>query len=220
MALTLKQKLDSFKYFLTNPEALRMVFSFPESGYLHDVGWFRSLKEKKPVDKDGRPIPWFSYPAIEFIESKLSDNLKVFEFGSGNSTIFFSNRVSSVFAVEHDYNWYNELRKFESEKLKIFFTQSDSFENYIKPLIVSNSVYDIIVVDGLFRNECVKFSLKNLTEKGIIILDDSERIEYDDALNFLKENQFRRLDFWGIAPIVFHTKCTSIFYKDKNCLNI
>ena len=31
---------------------------------------------------------------------------------------------------------------------------------------------------------------------------------------------YNELDFWGIAPGIFYNKCTSIFYKDNNCLGI
>lgn len=220
MSLTLKQKINSIKYFLTHPEALKMILSFYESGYLHDVGWFRSLKEKKPVDKEGNPLPWFTYSAIEFIQTRLSENLKIFEFGSGNSTIFFSERVSLVYAAEHDKNWLNKLKNYESEKLKLFYTNSDTPEQYIKPLIDSDSKFDIIIVDGLYRSNCIKNSLEFLTEEGIIILDDSEREEYSDAIDFLLKHKFKKLEFWGIAPTVFLKKCTSIFYQEKNCLGI
>ena len=35
-------------------------------GYLVEIGWFNSFKSGKPVDKKDLPIPWFTYPAIEF----------------------------------------------------------------------------------------------------------------------------------------------------------
>ena len=46
--------------------------------------------EGKPVDKDGNPLPWISIPAIEILREKDLGDLFVFEYGSGNSTIWFS----------------------------------------------------------------------------------------------------------------------------------
>lgn len=219
MALTLNQKIRSLTYFLTHPQAFKMILSFKESGYLYEVGWFRSLEEKKPVDKDGNPIPWFTYPAIEFINSRLSKKLKVFEFGSGNSSLYLSMRVSFVYSVEHDKNWFNTL-SIVDDNLKLKLTSPDSPEIYTKPLEELDSKFDIIIIDGLYRNECIKKSIEYLSEKGIIILDDSEREEYKDGINHLISKNFNRLDFWGLAPIVFLKKCTSIFYYDTNCLGI
>lgn len=219
MALTLNQKIRSLTYFLTHPQAFKMILSFKESGYLYEVGWFRSLEEKKPVDKDGNPIPWFTYPAIEFINSRLSKKLKVFEFGSGNSSLYLSLRVSFVYSVEHDKNWFNTL-SIVDDNLKLKLTSPDSPEIYTKPLEELDSKFDIIIIDGLYRNECIKKSIEYLSEKGIIILDDSEREEYKDGINHLISKNFNRLDFWGLAPIVFLKKCTSIFYYDTNCLGI
>lgn len=219
MALTLNQKIRSLTYFLTHPQAFKMILSFKESGYLYEVGWFRSLEEKKPVDKDGNPIPWFTYPAIEFINSRLSKKLKVFEFGSGNSSLYLSMRVSFVYSVEHDKNWFNTL-SIVDDNLKLKLTSPDSPEIYTKPLEELDSKFDIIIIDGLYRNECIKKSIEYLSEKGIIILDYSEREEYKDGINHLISKNFNRLDFWGLAPIVFLKKCTSIFYYDTNCLGI
>jgi hypothetical protein len=51
-------------------------------------------------------------------------------------------------------------------------------------------------------------------------LDDSERKEYKKGIEYLQQSGYRKIDFWGIAPGIFFNKCTSIFYRDKNCLGI
>ena len=44
---------------------------------LQELGWFRSYRERIPVDVNGEPIPWFTYPAITFIEARITKDMKV-----------------------------------------------------------------------------------------------------------------------------------------------
>ena len=74
--------------------------------YLKQEGWLNSATKNMPIDTDGNEIPWFTYSAIRFIESRLKKDHTIFEFGSGNSTIWFSNRCAHVISVEHEEAWY------------------------------------------------------------------------------------------------------------------
>jgi len=80
--------------------------------------------------------------------------------------------------------------------------------------------FDIIVVDGRDRVNCCYRSPAALSERGVIVLDDSERESYVSALSFLKNQGFRELSFSGISPGLFYRKSTSVFYKNNNCLGI
>ena len=91
---------------------------------------------------------------------------------------------------------------------------------YTEALKIINQKFDIIIVDGVYRNECLVESVKHLSQSGVIILDDSERNDYSEGIKYLLKNGFRQLNFSGIAPGIFFRKCTTIFYKDENCLNI
>lgn len=50
-------------------------------------------------------IPWTTYASIEFMETILKPGHQVFEYGSGGSTVFFSDRCAGVISVEHDPEW-------------------------------------------------------------------------------------------------------------------
>ena len=50
-------------------------------------------------------LPWFSYSAIDFLKIFLRKTHRVFEFGSGGSTLFFADRCASVESVEEDPSW-------------------------------------------------------------------------------------------------------------------
>ncbi|MGB6166752.1 MAG: tetratricopeptide repeat protein, partial [Geitlerinemataceae cyanobacterium] len=49
----------------------------PSLNYLESSGWLNSIKLHKPINLDLKPIPWYTYPAIEFIEGNLQGNYKV-----------------------------------------------------------------------------------------------------------------------------------------------
>lgn len=197
---------------------IRILLSQLHSGYLLDNGWFKSFKNKTSVDKNGNPIPWVTYPFIDFIYERLNKEIDIFEFGSGNSTLFYATKVKSITTVEHDKQWFNKISKIIPENSKIIFQEADTDDDYCRCIKKTNKKFDIIIVDAVDRVNCIYNSLDSLSDNGIIILDDSERIDYKDGINFLINNNFRRLDFWGIAPGILFRKCTSVFYKKNNCL--
>lgn len=47
---------------------LDSLYCLRKSGYLKKAGWFRSYKEQLPIDNNGNPIPWMTYPSISFLE--------------------------------------------------------------------------------------------------------------------------------------------------------
>jgi len=220
MSLTVKEKIKAILQLLREPKVLNTIISFRSFGYLLQTGWFNSFKQGKPFDKDNNPIPWFTYPAVEFLSERLNNEMNVFEFGSGNSTLFFAERVNAITSVEHNNDWYDKISKQKPANANIVYVRDVTSKEYVDGLILSNQKYDIIIVDGIYRNDCIKISLKHLSEAGIIILDDSERDDYTEGIKVLLNNGFRQLDFSGIAPGIFFRKCTTVFYKNENCMNI
>jgi len=92
--------------------------------------------------------------------------------------------------------------------------------DYCKNIVSIDSKYSIIIVDGRDRVNCILNSTSSNYQDGVLILVDSEREEYQNGVIHLKQLGYNELDFWGIAPGIFYYKCTSIFYRDNNCLGI
>ena len=65
-------------------------------------------KEANPLD-DQRP--WITFSAIRFLDRFLSREMKVFEYGSGGSTLYFARRVGHLVSVEHDEDWLKKVRE-------------------------------------------------------------------------------------------------------------
>jgi tRNA A58 N-methylase Trm61 len=193
------------------------MISFLEYGYFVDTGWIRSYNSS-PQNANGEPIAWLTYSFIYFIEDRLTKSMNILEFGSGNSTHYFSKRLKHVYSVEHHLEWYEKVKKELNDNCTLEFIELDN--GYELAADRWSEDFDIILVDGRKRVECVKNSLSKLKENGVLILDNSEREEYKEAFKIMKESGFKRLDFFGIAPGYISLSCTTVFYRTNNCLNI
>lgn len=218
--MKLTDKIFTILKLISEPRLLRALLFARHNGYLIDTGWINSFIKKEPVDKYNSPIPWLTYPAISFLSERINHELIIFEYGSGNSTLYYSKIVKKIFAVEHNKAWYEKIKSRQSENSKIVFVNLDNNGIYCRTIKSTNQKFDIIIIDAEDRVNCIKNCLNNISENGVIILDDSEREEYNEGIEFLKQNEFKRLDFWGISAGFIHQKITTIFYRESNCLNI
>lgn len=196
------------------------LFLLRMTGALKENGWFRSFRERRSVDAEGNSIPWLTYPAINFIESRLRPNMRVFEYGTGDSTIWWAEKVKEVIACEHDIAWYNNIIKIIPSNVTLNYIPIVYGGAYCHKVAEFVDKFDIIVIDGRDRVNCVKNSLKALKSDGVIIWDNCDRQEYDEGYQFLFDNGFRKIEFIGMIPIVSCKSETGIFYKSGNCLGI
>jgi hypothetical protein len=187
---------------------------------LTNQGWFRSFKTKQSVDANGQPLPWCTYPFINFIESRLTKQMNVFEYGSGNSTRWYAARVGTIKAVEHDKSWFEFVKNQLPINASVVYQDVTNIESYTGEVSKSGQKYHVVIVDGRQRVRCVEQAIANLNTDGVIVFDNPERTNYQPAHDLLRERGFRRIDFWGFAPVTAHHNCTAIFYRDGNCLGI
>lgn len=214
----MKAKLSPLSLF--NPTKLKVLLSLGIKGYLADKGWFDAYETKSAIDENGKAIAWVTYSFIDFIKERVNKQHDVFEFGSGNSTIFYAEMARSVYSVEHDKAWFEKSSKINLSNVNMIQCDLVPGGEYCKSAATTDKKFHIIIVDGRDRVNCCKQAIQSLTEDGVVVLDDSERAEYAPAHIFLKENGFKHLPFTGMAPGVIISKCTSIFYKPNNCLDI
>lgn len=194
--------------------------SLIREGPLVQDGWVRSHLEGQSVNLAGHPIPWITYPALDFISNRLPQLEHVFEYGSGNGTLWWAARSASVRAVEHDEVWHRKMLQVLPANVELYFREINDGANYVETLIIDETLFDVIVIDGRRRNSSMIRSVERIKENGVILLDNSDRPEYADGINFLTANGFRTIDFSGFCPIVNFKSQTSIFYKSNNILGI
>lgn len=190
------------------------------NGYLKEIGWINSSNKQMPLDEHNNPLPWVTYPFIDFIEERLTNKLEVFEFGSGNSTLWYAGKVRFVTSVEHDDAWYKKIKSTMPNNVALHYQQLEYAKEYAAFAASQHKRFHIIIVDGRDRVNCIMNAVNSLTEDGVIVLDDSERVPYQEGIDFLIMKGFKKIDFWGISPGFFYKKCTTVFYRPDNCLGI
>lgn len=201
----------------TEKAALNLI----NSGFLYEKGWWLSWEKKEPVDKNTMPLPWVTYSFIDFIEKRLNKNMVMFEYGSGNSTLYYSSFVKEVHTVEHDRQWFEKILQVKPNNTHIKNIDLIYGGEYSRASLINNVKYDIVIVDGRDRVNSMVNSIDSIGDSGVIVLDDSERDTYKEGIKNLLDNRFKQLDFWGISPgFISYNKCTSIFYRDNNVLGI
>ena len=189
--------------------------------HLKPKGWFKSRYVHQPMDSDSKPLPWLTYASIHFIEQKL--NLKpmsVFEFGSGNSTLWFSDKVKKMVSIENDADFYHKMQQKILLKANVSYELRKLNGNYSNSILEYENEFDIIIIDGRERVKCTKNCVKALKASGVIIFDNSDRMQYQEAYDYLTKQQFKKIDFKGIGPIGHAEWQTTIYYRENNCFEI
>lgn len=199
-------------------KTLGLVYS--RRSMLRQRGYVESSKYKRSCRRDGSPLPWMNYHVIQFLEERLTKDLSLFEYGSGTSTAFYAALVKNVVSIETDPSWYAEVKATAPENVDLIFFDPASGERYAGLAEKQGRKFDVIVVDMLDRNECLIEAPETLSERGVIVLDDSNPIEHGPAIEFLKSRGFRELLFEGLKPGSISAYRTSVFYRDGNCLRL
>ncbi|SFT01540.1 O-methyltransferase [Sphingobacterium wenxiniae] len=212
------QKQGSYTSLL-KPRLLRGLLSLSVKGYFVQKGWINSYLKKQALSPQAEPIPWLTYSFLDFIDGRLNKSQTLFEFGAGNSTLFFAEQVQRVRSIEHNKEWYDKVRSTLPDNVEISYIPLDG-EQYQDTILAEQKDYDIILVDGRRRIDCIKNAVQRLSPQGVIILDDAERPKYQEAFSFLKAQGFKCIPFSGIAIGAIHDKQTVVFYKEQNCLGI
>ena len=187
------------------------------SGYLAQMGWIDSRARRIAIDAAGEPIPWFTYPAVRLLQDRVGKDWRVLEFGSGGGTRWWARRVRAITAIEHHAGWAAEVAA--SCTARVLRAGEASAEEYTRPALATGP-YEVVVVDGLFRNECLELACTLLTREGFIILDDAQRPEYAPGIAAVRAQGFRCLELHGPQPVSKHPGCTAFFYRDGNALGL
>ena len=188
--------------------------------YLASSGWLKSVELKLPVDAQGRALPWYSYPSIDFLARRVRDDMDVFEFGSGNSTLWWAEHARSVTAVEHHPEWAARMMRQVPNNVALRQIDLEPDGEYSFSAHASRRRFHVIVIDGRDRVNCARNCLGALHGDGVIVWDDSQRRRYRPGHRYLARRGFRALEFFGLGPMAPTPKETSVFYRDGNCFGI
>jgi hypothetical protein len=191
---------------------------------LSDQAYFASVRDGVLRDQEHNYLPWFTYPAIEALKNWDLSDKRVFEYGSGYSTLFWAARAREVVSVEHHRAWYEKIRDLAPSNARLIHAPIDKKEEYhpspelreqfkaYAEAIDGN--FQIIVIDGYARSrvryQCAQAALPHLDPNGLIILDNSDWLPAT-AL-FLRQSDLIQVDLNGAVPGNTNTQSTSFFF--------
>lgn len=179
--------------YLSNWQRIKKLFGFGlrHPGYLPRYVRYHPWRGRKPVDIG---LPWWSFGAIDFVEARLRPGYRVFEYGTGGSTLFFGHRARSVDCVEDDPAWEKVVRdrlrstglanvSIRMAPLAFANEEEVSTSGFLRSL---DGRYDVIVVDGqdfggrgigrVIRPACFARAEGCINPGGMVVVDDSWRL--------------------------------------------
>jgi SAM-dependent methyltransferase len=186
----------------------------------HDAARYARYSRSSPMELD---VPWFSWPAIDYLENYINRDMRIFEYGSGGSTLFFAKNGASVVSVEDAPEWCRKVRSvikqrklsnveiryatFDKEKPELFCESE-----YLRAL---SEPYDVIVIDGsedwpntIVRPTCFAHAERYVAVDGIIVVDDAWR--YDNLITKNRAQFHKKCE--GTGPGRYGVTRTDIYF--------
>ncbi len=185
------------------PEYLRPTLHI----LLHQQNLYNTMVSGKPIAPDGSPIPWYTFPATEYFNTLDVSGLKIFEYSSGHSSLYWARKGAKIWSVEDNPDWHDYMKSRSADMQGIFLRANES--SYIDSIAEPGEHYDIIIVDGQWRAKCTEKALEFLNPNGVIILDNSDW--WKDAGFFLQQQGFFEVSFSGFGPVNAFCWTTSLF---------
>jgi hypothetical protein len=177
-------------------------------------------------------VPWWTYSSIDAVEAWLRARrrpIRVFEFGSGASTLWLAQRADEVHTVEHHAGFAARMRaEFAkhsnisprhveapaSDRPRVASGKSGNrgfdFADYVATIDRVGGTFDLIVIDGRAREACLRASIPHLAPDGLIVYDNSRRRRYRRAIEASGLTE-RRLT--GLTPTLPYPEQTSLLER-------
>jgi hypothetical protein len=167
-------------------------------GYLNRrYGWWQSFKSRQATVHD-TPVPWITYAALSYLKAQDFSELRVLEFGSGNSTSWWCRRAKEVVSVEHDRQWFSRIPVAPNLTTLL----RETAETYTD----IDGQFDVVVIDGAFRSACHAQVLR--WNPRIIIVDNTDWFP-----SLASVTGYTRMDFTGPGPINHYCWTTTVLVR-------
>lgn len=126
-------------------------------------------------DDQGVMMPWYTRPCLEWLDKLYLKDKFVFEYGCGASSLWWFSRGALTLGVDTKAEWLflDDEQHHETEK--------DKYLQCIEDQILGDLAFDIVVIDGDWRDECTGWALENLKKGGHLICDNFEQPSADLA---------------------------------------
>lgn len=180
------------------------VLGLLEKSKRRPLVWIRSLFAIYDLDDMIKlNLPWWTFSAVTEVDRILSETpaARVFEWGSGASTLWLAARAKEVISIEHDIDWATKVQarldaSASGAKVSLVHVPSEArgeiasqkrgfaeqfFDNYVAAIDDFEGQFDLIVIDGRARQACLSKAVSRLSPGGRILLDDFKRARYREA---------------------------------------
>lgn len=120
-------------------------------------------------------VPWWPMSVIPCIDSLINKSSDVIEFGSGSSTVWLAKRARTVIAIEDDAAWKKTVTdRLNAIGLDNAIVRFAPDKEYFNLTDFSTHRFDLAVIDGAYRWECIKSVIPLMRPGGSIYLDNSD----------------------------------------------
>lgn len=202
----------------------------------HTAQWLFSLRANYLINK---PSPWMTFDTIAYLRQRVRPGWRVFEYGSGGSTLFWLSRGASCVSVEYDAEWYTRIqarlragwpvdyRLVTPEKTGVEGDPADpgaycsslpemrgkNFRRYAAQIDeFPDNTFDLVIIDGRVRNSCIVHAAPKVRPGGLLVLDNAERPHYlAQTAPLLRD--FACIPMYGAVPTHYHYEHTNIYIK-------
>jgi len=186
--------------------------------FSYNSGHFQSTLKGIAVSRRGEPIPWYSYPCIDFLRHRPFQDKTVLEFGGGQSTLWWARRAAKVVTLEGDRGWLGKLATKVPGNVELHHVTDidrnacvEQAEEILR--CRPELTYDVIIIDGLWRFEMIDIAVRRLANNGMIICDDADGYGFHQGFLGLELN---RVDFYGHVPGGAFPHVTSIYFPSTS----
>jgi hypothetical protein len=201
------------------PALLRRLRGLPRSArelnrslvllsFLRERGWHRSMSGLPTGGAEA--VPYLPMSLTAWLEPRLLTTDRVFEYGCGGSTLWFASRVREVRSIETDAKWATRVQAPANVTVRLIDRSDPGYPSSIRN---AAPPFDVVLIDGLARNECVDAAVGALAAHGLVLLDDSDWPCHAPAVARFTEHGFHRIDFVGLLPGSAVMGCTSVFMQ-------
>jgi hypothetical protein len=131
--------------------------------------------------------PWISPGAVRFCDTHLTSSQAGLEWGSGRSTRWYGKRLGTLLSIESNPYWHAKVNQMirrlpnvECRYIPLDHPPDQPTKPDYDPLpkyvavankFADNSL-DFVVVDGHYRQACIKQALPKLKPGGLLLVDD------------------------------------------------
>ena len=172
-----------------------------------EYGFLESSRENIPVNDKNEIIPMYTYPCYEWLNSIDWTDNKVFEYGTGYSTTWWQNKKVDYYAVEDNKQWYNVIKD------KTNIKHEPEYNKYSQSIYNYDFKFDVIVIDGIVRFDCIKPALERIKDDGVIIFDNTDW--HKSSKEQLDRSDLIPIHFHGFKPLHVDSETTSCYVNRK-----